>query len=75
MGISVSGHWTLTIVAAVLMRVFKAGPRVTWGAVVALVLGLCVTFFFRYRLGRWRTLRVVDEPPPPPMHEDLEIHL
>jgi len=75
MVISVSGHWALAICAAVLIRGFDVGPRVAWGAVVVLVFGLCVTFFFRYRLGRWRTLRVVDEPPPPPPHEDLEIHL
>jgi len=72
MVISVSGHWTFTIVAVVLMRVFRVGPRATWGTVVALVLGLCVTLSLRYRLGRWRTLRVVAEAPPPPVHEDLE---
>lgn len=66
MVISVSGHWILTLAAGALIRGFRAGPRVTWAAVVVLVLGLGLANFLRYRSGRWRSMKVVDEPPPSP---------
>jgi MATE family multidrug resistance protein len=70
MVISVSGHWVLAIVATVLIRVVGVPPRVAWGNLVVLVILLGLTFYLRYRSGRWRTMRVLEAPPP--MHEDVE---
>ena len=73
MVISVSGHWALALGAMVLIRVLKVSPRTAWGTIVVLVIGLGLAFYLRYRSGRWRTLRVVE--PPPPMHQDAEFPL
>ncbi len=73
MVISVSGHWALALGAIVLIRVVGVGPRPAWVAFVFLVIGLCLAFYLRYRSGRWRTMHVVE--PPPPMHQDVELHL
>ncbi len=78
MVISVSGHWALALGAMVLIRVVRVGPRTAWGTIVVLVIGLGLAFFLRYRSGRWRNMRVVGErrrEPPPPIHQDEELHL
>lgn len=66
MVLSVSGHWILTLAAVVLIRGMRAGPRAAWAVVVVLVLGLGLTYYLRYRAGRWRSMKVVEEPPPRP---------
>ena len=74
MVISVSGHWVLALVATILVRVLKVGPRVAWGSLVGFVIILGTTFFLRFRSGRWRDMRVIDAPPPVPSHDDVEMH-
>lgn len=65
MVLSVIGHWVLAGAAWALIRVFHAGPRTSWAVVVVLVLGLGSIFTLRFRSGRWRAMKVVDEPLPP----------
>ena len=73
MVISVSGHWALALAAIFMIRVAKVSPRAAWGSVVFLVVGLGLAFYLRYRSGRWRTMHVVE--PPPPMHQDAELSI
>ncbi len=59
MVISVSGHWLMTFASAALIRGMRVGPRAAWCAMVAVVLGLGLVLYLRFRSGRWRLLRVV----------------
>ena len=63
MAISVSGHWALAITTFLMIKVFDLSPRTTWLAVVALVMLIGLMLFLRYRTGKWRTLKVLDEYP------------
>ena len=71
MVISVSGHWTFAISAILMVRVLYFPPRLTWTIIVFLVLLLGLSMFLRYRTGKWRTLKVVEEAPLP-ITEDVE---
>jgi MATE family multidrug resistance protein len=61
MCISIGGHWILTLTAVILVRGFGVAPRNAWSIVVFLILGIGVTFYLRYRTGRWREFRVVEQ--------------
>ncbi|MHC4660136.1 MAG: MATE family efflux transporter [Planctomycetota bacterium] len=74
MVISVSGHWVLAGAALIMIHVVKAPPRTAWFSVIVLILGVGLTFFLRYRSGRWRKLRVIDEAPAPAL-EGTEIRV
>jgi MATE family multidrug resistance protein len=63
--LSVSGHWILALAGIVLVRVVHAPPRVTWVAVVVLVMSVGVAMYLRYRTGHWRRIRMVETAPPP----------
>jgi MATE family multidrug resistance protein len=63
--LSVSGHWAMALAGLLLVRVLHAPPRVTWGLVVVLVMGLGMVLFLRYRTGHWRDIRVVETTPAP----------
>lgn len=74
MVISVAAHWVFALTALVMIRFLEVEPRTTWIVVVLLVVGLGATFWLRYRTGRWRSLRVVESVPPPPLTDDREVH-
>lgn len=63
--LSVSGHWVLALAGVMMVRVLHAPPRLTWSVVVALVMGLGLVLYLRYRTGHWRRIRMVEEPPVP----------
>lgn len=75
MVLSVSGHWTFALAAVFMIRCLHTSPRTTWLMVVAVCLGICAAFYCRFRAGRWRSLRVVDESSPPQACEDMEVYL
>lgn len=63
--LTVSGHWALALAGFVLVRVVHAPPRLTWVAVVILVMSVGVALYLRYRTGHWRRIRVVEAAPVP----------
>jgi multidrug resistance protein, MATE family len=63
MCISVAFHWLLLAVTVVLLRVVKVAPQIAWTVLVLMIWVLAGALLLRYRGGRWRSLRVVDEQP------------
>jgi MATE family multidrug resistance protein len=61
MVISVSGHWALAATSFVMIKALDFSPRATWLAVVALVMLIGLMLYLRYRTGKWRMLKVVDD--------------
>ncbi len=60
MCLSVAGHWTLFLGTFTMLRVLKTPTRVAWVVLVVLIWLLGAIFYFRYRSGHWRHLRVVE---------------
>ena len=62
MCISVTLHWLLLPILAVMLHVLNLSPEAGWTAVVLTFLGFSYLFYLRYRSGRWREIRVVQTP-------------
>jgi len=60
MCISVSGHWVMALGTLVMIHGFQLSPRTAWAVAVFLIMGIGAAFLVRYRMGRWREMRVVD---------------
>jgi len=60
MVISVSSHWFMVVEAILLVRVYKVDPKLTWTAFVFTIPLIASSYYFRYRYGYWKTIRVVD---------------
>jgi MATE family multidrug resistance protein len=67
MCLSVSTHWSMSIVTIWLIRHSHVPPRVAWCSLVGFVWLIAGIFYGRYRSGRWREMRVVDAPVPVPV--------
>ena len=61
MYISVGLHWLMAVTAVLLIRVFALPPLTVWVFFIGFVLLLGFSIFARYRSGRWRSLKVIDE--------------
>ncbi len=62
MCISVGTHWLAVAILIPLIKVAKVEPRTAWAVAVALIWVICLGFYARYRTGRWRKMKVVDQP-------------
>jgi MATE family multidrug resistance protein len=67
MCISVGTHWSMSLLVISLIRVGHVSPKLAWCCLVVFVWIISGLFYARYRSGRWRELKVVDEPLPPPV--------
>lgn len=67
MCLSVTTHWTMSLLTIWLIRGVQVSPRAAWCCLVVFVWIICTLFYARYRTGRWRSLKVVDEPAPMPL--------
>ncbi|MEI8344800.1 MAG: MATE family efflux transporter [Candidatus Omnitrophota bacterium] len=64
MAISVSLHWLTVTVLFISLRMLKLTPQQSWAAVVSIFV-ICSFFaWLRYRTGKWRAIRVIDQGPP-----------
>lgn len=63
---SVTCHWLFTSASWVLIRVVRCTPETAWVVFVFLVSLTGAIFFARFRGGRWKSLRVLDETLPKP---------
>ncbi len=61
MCISVGVHWILLAFTIVSLRVVRIDTATAWTVLVSLIWVLCAGFFFRYRQGRWRSLKIVED--------------
>jgi len=67
MCLSVATHWTMSLITIWLIRVVHISPRLAWSLFILFVWLISGVFYLRYRSGRWREMKVVDEPVPPPI--------
>ncbi len=59
--ISVTVHWFLAVGAWVLIRVVEAPPLRIWLFFIGFVIILGGVIFLRFRSGRWRDIKVIEE--------------
>lgn len=59
MVISVGFHWLLALEALVMVRYLHIDPRITWACFVFTIPFIGISYFFRYRLGKWKSIDVV----------------
>ncbi len=57
---SVVAHWLLAAVAFVLVRFVKASPVLVWCVFILMVIVLGVSYFLRFRGGKWRKIRLIE---------------
>jgi len=57
---SVSLHWAMLVAQFFIIRVFKLGPRISWIALVILVLAIALVYALRLKGGRWRDPEVLE---------------
>lgn len=60
MRFSVIAHWILAAVAFVLVRFAKVSPVFVWCVFILMVIVLGVSYFLRFRGGKWRNIRLID---------------
>jgi len=65
MCVSVSMHWILVGGQILLLRVFKLPARITWLYLCLILLLSSGIFYLRYRSGKWRSFRIIEEEPEP----------
>ena len=63
MGLSVAVHWTSAFALWLALRVFGMTPIHAWGLVVFIFIVGSLALWWRYHLGAWRSMRVVEEAP------------
>lgn len=61
MCISVSLHWFMVVILFILFRVFNASAQTAWTAVILWFLTLSYVLYLRYRSGKWREIRVIND--------------
>ena len=68
---SVSLHWLLVGILAVMLRVRHTSPEAAWVAMIAWFMLFSVVFWLRYRGGKWRQIKVIHDPTEDqvPIHE------
>ncbi len=64
MWVSVPLAWVLMVIPAfVAQAYFNAGIFLIWGFLCAYVIVLALVFYFRFRQGKWKDMRVIEEQP------------
>ncbi len=51
---SVSLHWAMLVAQFFIIRVFELDPKVSWIALVAMILAIAIVYALRLKGGRWR---------------------
>ncbi|MBF0121801.1 MAG: MATE family efflux transporter [Candidatus Omnitrophica bacterium] len=64
MCISVSLHWLTVIVLLVVFRIFNLSPQAAWAFMVGIFFLFSVPVYLRYRSGKWRAMKVVEDISP-----------
>jgi multidrug resistance protein, MATE family len=60
MWVSMGLHWLFVPTLYVTLFVFDLGPIWAWGILVFLFLLFCVIFYFRFKTGKWKTIKVIE---------------
>ena len=57
---SVSLHWAMLVAQFFIIRVFELSPKVSWIALVAMILAIALVYALRLKGGRWRDPEVLE---------------
>lgn len=57
--LSITAHWLFVPVLYLMLNVMKLPPLMGWLALVIVFLFFCVALIWRYRSGKWKTLKVI----------------
>ncbi|MDJ0814154.1 MAG: MATE family efflux transporter [Woeseiaceae bacterium] len=57
---SVALHWLMLVAQFFIIQVFRLSPKVSWLALVAMILAIAVVYALRLRHGRWRDPEVLE---------------
>lgn len=63
---SVACHWLLASVAWLQIKKLHQSPKTVWIVFVTMVAMMGLVFFLRFRGGKWKSLKVIEEAPPGP---------
>jgi MATE family multidrug resistance protein len=63
MRVSVILHWLFVPLLWVFFNVFKLSAIGGWIGLVGFILVFCLVFALRYKQGKWRNMKVIDNPP------------
>jgi MATE family multidrug resistance protein len=61
MGLSVSMHWLLVPALFIALHLLHWTPQAGWTVLVVTYFSFSGVFYLRYRGGKWRSIRVIDE--------------
>jgi MATE family multidrug resistance protein len=64
MAVSVSIHWVMVGLLLFIMKGLCLSPEVGWVSVVVLFVFFSVIVFMRYAQGKWKNIKVIEEPVP-----------
>ncbi len=62
MCVSVTIHWLMLAILIVMLYVLDLSPVAAWIGVVIAFMAFSLLFYYRYRGGKWRTIRMVRTP-------------
>jgi len=63
MAASVACHWLITVSTWTQIKVLRHRPETVWCVFVGLVTAMGLVFCLRFRGGKWKSLRVIEEVP------------
>lgn len=69
--ISVCAHWTMLPVVFLILKVFNGSAVAGWLGLIIFFLLFCVFIILRYRSGKWKNIRVVEQPVDEPLMSSL----
>ena len=64
MWVSVTMAWAIMVIPSfVALTYFDAGLFVLWGFICAFIIIMGMVFFLRFRTGKWKSMRVIEQAP------------
>jgi MATE family multidrug resistance protein len=69
--ISVCAHWTMLPVVFLILKVLNGSAVAGWLGLIIFFLLFCVFIILRYRSGKWKNIRVVEQPVDEPLMSNL----
>lgn len=61
MSISVALHWFMVVILFVMLNVLHTSARMAWVAMILWFFLFSFVFFLRYRSGKWRDIKVIND--------------
>jgi len=65
MWVSMGIHWTFVPTLYASLYIFKLGTVLSWALLVIEFLIFCIVFYFRFKTGKWKNIKLIDRQPMP----------